>query len=165
MWEGYCLKGLRADKPDIEWHEVHEKPFSIHGLLCKDALTRMSDEDSSKVSPAVHAGSASPAGGRIRFATDSPYIAIKADVSAYDNGSPHVTRLAYTGFDIYVSDGVRQQYCGSFYPPIDCEEYVEGIKDVGCDGIREFTVNLPLARAVKALHIGIMKGSVLKRAL
>ena len=77
MWEGYCLKGLRADKPDIEWHEVHEKPFSIHGLLCKDALTRMSDEDSSKVSPAVHAGSASPAGGRIRFATDSPYIAIK----------------------------------------------------------------------------------------
>ena len=76
MWEGYCLKGLRADKPDIEWHEVHEKPFSIHGLLCKDALTRMSDEDSSKVSPAVHAGSASPAGGRIRFATDSPYIAI-----------------------------------------------------------------------------------------
>lgn len=33
MWEGYCLKGLRADKPDIEWHEVHEKPFSIHGLL------------------------------------------------------------------------------------------------------------------------------------
>ena len=103
MWEGYCLKGLRADKPDIEWHEVHEKPFSIHGLLCKDALTRMSDEDSSKVSPAVHAGSASPAGGRIRFATDSPYIAIKADVSAYDNGSPHVTRLANTGFDIYVS--------------------------------------------------------------
>lgn len=162
MWEGYCLKGLRADKPDIEWHEVHEKPFSIHGLLCKDALTRMSDEDSSKVSPAVHSGSASPAGGRIRFATDSPYIAIKADVSAYDNGSPHVTRLAYTGFDIYVSDGGRQQYCGSFYPPIDCEEYVEGIKDVGCDGIREFTVNLPLARAVKALHIGIKKGSVLK---
>ena len=48
MWEGYCLKGLHADKPDIEWHEVHEKPFSIHGLLCKDALTRMSDEDSSR---------------------------------------------------------------------------------------------------------------------
>lgn len=162
MWEGYCLKGLKADKPDIEWHEVHEEMFSIHGLYCKDTLTRMPNEASKKVSGAVNAGSAAPAGGRIRFATDSPYIAIKADLMPYDNGYPHVTRLANTGFDLYTAENGSDKYKGSYYPPIDCEEYVEGVLSVSGGILNEYTINLPLSKAIKSLHIGIKQGSVLK---
>jgi len=165
MWIGYCQEGLKIKEHDIEFFDVKKEPFNIYGLWNTDKdFHRLPDDVAKESSGAILSHSVNSSGGRIRFATDSPYVAIRLKHRPYNNGSPHITRVAALGADLYIQKKGEETYYASYYPPIDKEEEFEGIKYFGSEHMmREITLNMPLATEVYEFEVGIKKGSVLKK--
>ncbi len=163
----------KIERNDIEWHEVTEKEFSIYGLY-QDAIynkdkpefMRMPKEIADKVNDGVSALNKNTAGGRLRFITDSPYIAIRH--CGTPTNFPHMPLTGTSSFDIYVSENGLPKFKGCFVSPSDfCNnkfEY-ESDKELGEKKERDITINFPLYSDVDSLQIGIVKDSVLKKSL
>ena len=68
-------------KDDIAFLDVREAPFEVYGLYDyknESEFKRLPDEIGQNVSRGVAALYKNTAGGRVRFCTDSPYVAIKS---------------------------------------------------------------------------------------
>ena len=66
---------------DMVMYSVRKKPFSIYGLyrpLEEPEFKRLPDELTKAVSDSLFSLGRATAGGRVRFCTDSPCIAIRA---------------------------------------------------------------------------------------
>ncbi len=152
---------------DIVWFSPKEAPFSIHGLYAPKeagAYQRMPARVAAAVSPGVAWLATNTAGGRVRFTTDSPYIAIKAVMPSCGT-MPHITKMGQSGFDMYryIAEGTAV-YRGSFFPPGGVTEGYESILYV--DGtLATYSVNMPLYDGVWELYIGLKAGSELKPAV
>lgn len=161
IWVGYAHEGLKITETDVVFYNVKNSPISVHGLcdITKN-FRRLPDELGAKVGAGHHT---SPAGGRIRFATDSPYVAIRVKHQFYGAGTPHMSRLAVTGFDIYAEDehGV-DRYVSSYYPSLDLSQGYEGIKKFASSEMRQITINMPLFNEIYDVEIGIKEGSRLE---
>jgi hypothetical protein len=96
---------------------------------------------------------ASTAGGRIRFVTDSPFVAIKAEVAA-KGYMAHFAMTGSAGFDIYVSDK-NNEYVGTFIPPFLMTDGYESIIYFESAALREITINFPLYSEVSELYVGV----------
>lgn len=69
----------KLDKSDIKFYSVLEPPFCVHGVTYEDGkFYRMPQEIAKSVNEWVWHLSSNTAGGRVRFKTDSSYIAICA---------------------------------------------------------------------------------------
>lgn len=141
-------------KPDIKFHDVLEAPFSIHGVFMQDGMFRRIPESVAKsVNDGVHILHTNTAGGRIRFMTDSPYVAICAELDS-------VCRIAHgaltgtAGFDLYAKHPEGERYMGTFTPPYEGET-IESIIELGNSQMREITINMPLYTNVKEVYIGL----------
>ena len=140
---------------DVVWLDTDEKPFRYHGLWRTEKgkpFLRMPEDIAAQVNEGVKGLNTHTAGGRIRFRTDSPYIALKAVMP--DNGiMPHITMLGQAGFDLYRSDGGIYAFCGSFMPGERNHGYSSW---VGTDGrMHTYTINMPLYDVVEAVYIGL----------
>ena len=66
----------KIEREGITFFDVKEKPFSVYGVFRENgAYVRMPEEIARRVNSGVHLLSKNTAGGRVRFITDSPYIA------------------------------------------------------------------------------------------
>jgi len=157
------------DEADMNFYDVKEEPFRLYGFYDpknESRFLRMSQEAAKAVSPAVESLNDNTAGGRVRFATNSPYVAIRVNVSPY-GAMPHMTLCGSVGFDLYEDKGVSSHYVGTFFPTYEAasEGKYEQILYLPDDGYRNFTINFPLYHNVESLHIGIKKGSSLQGGL
>lgn len=144
---------------DIIYHNV--EVLSIHGVKLIDGIyRRMKFEDAIAVSEKVALISQNPTGGRIRFLTNSPYIAIYVK---YDSAFsiPNYSFTATAGFDLY-SD---KRYIGAYIPPLGTKDTFESIiyLDEDLQG-QEYTINFPICSSIKEIKIGLKEGSILKKA-
>lgn len=148
-------------EPDLVWLDAKEAPFEICGLLYDGELgryLRMPQQIAEGVSVGV-SGSLNKctAGGRVRFRTDSAYIAIRA---VMDNGKvmSHMPLTGQSGFDIYrVIDG-RDTYYRTFVPPRGVSEgYSSGHYTDG--SYTDYTINFPLYDKVKELYVALKRGA------
>ena len=93
---------------DVVWINAKESPCEVRGLAVHEVgkpFLRMPEDKAKAVSDSVAWLNRHTAGGRIRFATNSPYIAIKA-VMPDNETMAHITMLGQSGFDLYaVEDG------------------------------------------------------------
>lgn len=147
------------ERDGLVYHSAEE--LSVHGVMLTDGIyRRMKPEDAITVSEKVALISQNPAGGRIRFFTNSPYIAIYVK---YDSAFfiPNYSFTATAGFDLY-SD---KRYIGAYIPPHGTNDTFEGIIDLDDDlqGL-EYTINFPICSSIKEIYIGVKDGSVLKKA-
>ena len=86
---------------DIVWHDAVGDSFVKYGVVKSDEdYLRMPRETARSVSEGVALLCDNTAGVRIRFSTDSPYIAIKA-VFPYLCRFPHMPLSGTGGFDLY----------------------------------------------------------------
>ena len=73
----------KLDKADICFYNVLEEPFSIHGVFYEDGkFRRLPESVAEAVSPGVLRLHGHTTGGRVRFRTDSPYIAVSVRFGA-----------------------------------------------------------------------------------
>ena len=112
---------------DIVWQDAGGDSFVKYGVVKSDEdYLRMPRETARSVSEGVAALCDNTAGVRIRFCTDSPYIAIKA-VFPHLCRFPHMPLSGTGGFDLYKEAGGQQSFVGAYIPPLDGENGFDGI--------------------------------------
>lgn len=149
---------------DVCWYDVKQAPFSLHGF--HDPYTapyfgRVPADVAAATSEGVDKLSRESAGGRVRFSTDSPYIAIRAKYRAVGRSS-HLTLLSTTGFDLYLDGEFGSRYVKEFRMPYDMTDSYEQIVTLEGSFLRSYTVNFPVHAVVESVEIGLKPQSVLQ---
>lgn len=146
-------------KDGLKFIEVRNDPFKVYGLYDyknQPEYRRMPKAVAARVSESVDFLCYHPAGGRVRFSTDSRYIAIKAvmpKVNHYEN----MCLIGSSGFDLYV-DEAEDAECGffrPFVPPNDMKDGYESKLDFKVKKMRSFTINMPPYTPLTDLYIGV----------
>lgn len=143
------------NKDDIKFYDPRVAPFKIHGIFHEDGKFRRMPESVAKtVSPGVHALHSNTAGGRLRFKTNSPYIAISAKMTSIGKMS-HFALCGSAGFDLYINGTHRYSY----QPPFYCTDGYEGIFNFAGDEMKEVLINFPLYSDVSELYVGLAESA------
>ena len=138
------------DKADIKFYDVNTQPFKIYGVFYENGkFRRMPESVAKQVSNGVYSLHTNTSGGRIRFKTNSPYVAISANLENIGR-MPHFALSGSAGFDLYEKKG-GEKYLGTFIPPYDMDDGYEAIIELGSSKMRDLTINLPLYTDVNEL--------------
>ena len=146
------------ERDDIVWFSPKEAPFTLHNFseLEKDmSYHRMPDDVAKTINPGVAALNFHSAGGRVRFKTNSPFVAIKTK-QRVDRQLPHMARTGQSGFDLYDEQG----FVAAFIPPYSIKDGYESLKNTH-GGEHTYTINFPLFDVVDELYIGFSKDATL----
>ena len=148
---------------DIEvlWRDVREEPFSLHGFYDPKNTSyfcRVPADIAAATSVGVDKLSRESAGGRVRFATNSPYIAIRAKYRVVGR-SPHLTLLSSSGFDLYMDGEFGSHFVKEFRMPYDMVDSYEQIVQLENEVNRTYTINFPVHAVVESLEIGLKPGA------
>lgn len=161
---GYYQKNIKLPEK-TKFYDPKKKPFQIYGLYHPEEegmFKRMPEEVGKKISRNVASLYTNPAGGRIRFETDSSYIALKVRFP-YCAARSGITLGALAGFDVYLTtEEGKEVYYGSVKPPVDVEDGYEGIVFLNSKEWKAVTLYMPLYNDVSGLEIGLEEGCILK---
>ncbi len=155
----------KLDRDDIVWFNIKNAPFEFYGLYDpkntdRKNFIRMPEDVAASVSDGVRGLNYCTAGGRVRFSTDSPFVAIKT-VQNF-NHSPHMTHAMQGGFDLFSMRNGISCFAAPFIPPVEAVGGFEQLRDVHNFGkMTSYTLNFPLYGGVKEVYIGIKEGSKL----
>lgn len=147
------------NKTDVKFYDVREEPFDLYGFYDpsnQPCFCRLPNDVGRAVGEEVYRLSKESVGGRVRFATDSEYIAIKVEMIAAGRSS--LTPLeASAGFDLYEDypDFGESRFIKSLLPDYKMSNGYEQVQEVGERKLRYFTINFPLRSCVKSLYVGI----------
>jgi len=159
---------------DIQWFSIREQPFAIHGITYSEEegqFRRLPKAVAEVTNEGVARLSKHTAGGRVRFVTDSPYIAVHLE-EPFAPPSSHMTALCKYGVTLFT----ERQFAGTVMPSY--EQIVQGDTDHGGSGKIVFggmkhpfvadagaylaEIFLPLYNGVCSLHVGLKKGCSLQ---
>ena len=137
----------------IEFYDIRQSPFKLYGVFYGNGKFRRLPENVAKtVNDGVSGLHTHTAGGRVRFRTDSPYVAVHAKMPAVGK-MPHFALTGSAGFDLYVG----RKYHGTFVPPFGIQDGYESVVRFDNAEMRDITVNFPLYSEVAQLYIGLDK--------
>lgn len=151
----------RLTEPHIVWYDAAGAPFVLYGCSAEpqggaQGYRRMAAAAAVGVSEGV-AENMHTAGIRLRFRTDSPFVAIRA-LWHWQCTMPHMPCTGSSGFDLYTADEGRFAYQGTMVPPTEAPHGFEAI--VYTSGtMRDYVLNFPLYNDVAALQIGVRDGA------
>ncbi len=158
------LAGSQIDKDDIVWVNILEEPISIRGLAVAKPgkFWRLPEDLYDKVNEGVTGLSQHTAGGRIRFRTDSPYIAYRAKL-LFTGAMCHMPLTGSAGADLMLNGWS----CTAIRPLQETEEWYEGIFEVpgeapSLQGMKDVTLSMGLYNGITEAWIGLKAGSVLE---
>ena len=151
------------EREGLCFYDAEEVPFQIYGIFKENGVfRRMPEQIAKKVNEGVYELHTNTAGGRVRFITDSPYVAIKTE---YVPGKmPHFALTGSAGFDMYAEYNGEARFIRTFIPPFNVQDGYESVWDFTDCNERLVTINFPLYSTVSKLYIGLKEGSVLKAA-
>lgn len=151
---------------DVTFHDVMDAPFEKYGFYnCspEEGYKRLPDEIGLNVNSGVAQLYLQTAGCRVRFSTDSRYIALRAIMPKIHH-SPHMPLSGSAGFDLYVDDpdtGDSRFCMAKFFPPADAIDRFSGKIDFKTRKLRYFTLYFPSYNEVTSVHIGLQKDATL----
>lgn len=149
------------NKSDIVFIDSKEAPIKTYGVYFDGTRFRRVPEDvAAATSPGVKDLSVCTAGGRVRFVTTSPYVALKCRFTEVRQ-MPHMAFVGIHGFDLYADDGSGERYINSFKPPIGIKDGFESVVELGSAKPRLITINFPLYNGLDSLLIGLSADSEL----
>ena len=141
----------------VVWRDVRQAPFSLHGLYQPQReafFHRLPEEVGSSTSEEVAKLQRESAGGRVRFSTDSAFIAIRASYRVVGRTS-HITLISTAGFDLYEDGPFGSRYIGEFRMRYNMTDGYEQIIKLPCSGMRAYTINFPIHSVVERLEVGL----------
>ena len=152
----------QVTEPDVEWFDVRDGQFDIYGLfdpLNSPRFCRLDPDIADNTSPGVSALNYHTSGGRIKFKTDSPYIALRAELKV--ELMTHMPASGSSGFDVYTCNNGAYRYLCAFRPwDISADAFEWSRATNG--NLNDYVINMPLYNHVDKLYIGIKKGSILE---
>lgn len=150
-----------VEEENIEWYDVRQAPFALHGFYKPESepfFHRLPEEVGEATSAAVARLQRESAGGRVRFSTDSAFIAIRAKYRVVGRSS-HLTLVSGAGFDLYEDGPFGSRYVREFRMPYDMTDSYEQIIRLTEGGMRAYTINFPVHSVVETLEIGLQPGA------
>ncbi len=166
------LAAISGNCEGVEFISAHDERFSLHGVYYdkeEKIYRRVPESVASQVSDYLVALGKMTAGGRIRFITDSPYIAIKASIP-YFSVMSHMTITGSHGFSVY-ADGVFQNRYSpvpkALSKPLPKGEriyFADKKPLLNPDGKKLIEIYFPLYGGVSELHIGVSPESTIEKA-
>ena len=150
-----------------------EDCFQLKGVHYNEQLKqyeRMPEEIAKTVSEGVTVLNRNTSGGRLRFTTNSPYIAVKVEYNSYGL-MDHMASTGSSSFDLYLDEGGKSWFYGTFRRPVENKEGFESIvylpnfvrgEQKWCKNPKDsfsVTINFPLYNNVNQLYIGLKEGS------
>ena len=154
----------KISEPDVHWIDATSECFSLFGVFAPDKddewYHRMPRDVAAKVNEGVAWGYRDTAGGRLRFRTDSRYVAIHTKQNF--NLFAHMPLSGSSGFDLYASnDGGTERFVGTYFPPVEkCDGY-EGIFFLP-EGVNQVLIHFPLYCQVRELAIGLCENATVE---
>ena len=142
-----------VQKEDLVYYDVKQEPFGVFGVFYENGYFRRIPEAlAKKVSAGVEYLHTNTSGGRVRFATDSGYVALHAELDKVEPMS-HIPLTGLAGFDLYV-DGT---YHGTYVPPMGIKDGYDHILEFSEKKMRQITIHMPLYCDVKTVLVGLQK--------
>lgn len=139
------------NRNNLKYYSVDSKPFRVYGVYKDGGMYKRIPTDVAKsVNDGVVVLHTNTAGGRVRFATDSPFVAIYAKLNGIVR-RPHFSLSGSAGFDLYADN----TYIKTFMPPYEMADGYESIIDIGGFSMREININFPSYTGVNELYIGL----------
>jgi len=141
----------------VTWHDVKHAPFSLYGFsepVGEPFFRRVPADVAAATSDAVARLSQESAGGRVRFSSDSPFVAIRAKFRVVGRSS-HLTLVSSAGFDLYIDTEYGSRFVREFRIPNDVTDSYEQIINLGTAQMRSFTIHFPVHSVVEKLEIGL----------
>lgn len=151
------LSQSNLGRSELVWHAPDSAPFVICGLVqtAPNVWRRMPEEIAQATSASVVGLNRHTAGGRIRFATDSPYVAVRA-TPLNVGGMDHMAMTGIAGCDVYSG----ADFMGTIRPKNMSGETYETLLELG-PGEKQITINLPLYNGLSAIAVGLRAGASL----
>lgn len=152
-----------TNKTDAVFFDVKKNPQYLFGVLFdEEGFFRLPRKLVESVNDGVKALNPDPAGGRIRFVTDSPYVIVCAKMPR-DYCFSHMPATGVSGFDLYV-DGVFRagiipptpKMHGGFNRTVEFKNEPRRM--------REITIHMPLYNYVSDVHIGLASDAEIRTA-
>ncbi|MBQ5777240.1 MAG: SGNH/GDSL hydrolase family protein [Oscillospiraceae bacterium] len=158
------IVSTEINAPDCVFYDARRAPFKIYGLYNPEDgrdFRRLPDDVAEATSKAVCELHMHTSGGRVRFKTDSPYVAINAVMPRVER-DPHIPLTGEAGLDMYIKRCGFNEYAATFIPPQDMEKGYTSIHRFPNREMREITINLPLYNPLSELHIGLSEDAVIE---
>lgn len=158
----------------VQYHNVRNAPFAVYGLcdICDGApFHRIPQEVADATNEGVKWLNLHTSGGRVRFRTDAPHMAVKVKLS--DVGMmPHMTLVGTAGLDVYLGHNGEYRYYGSCMTEGGNDAAIKMKSNGGytnmvwlpVDGMKDVLLNLPLYGGIEELWIGLTPGAKLEPA-
>ena len=152
-------------QPQISWHDMEEKGFSLEGLNWHQPggiLRRIPEK--SFVSDRVNSLADNTAGVMLRFRSDTSVVKIQVKLKPWDETYLWLMpQSGSAGFDLYIGSGLTKSFAGSTRCTFGSKEYeMEIFKTEGSGVMREYTLNFPLYSGVDTLKIGLSENAVIQ---
>lgn len=148
--------------PEVEWLDPHDAPFVLNGFAEPqpkgEPFRRLPKDVAEATNEGVASLALNTAGGRVRFKTDSPYVAVHAEMANICR-MDHMAFTGIYGFDLYQHIDENEVYIGTFRPSVAMEHGFESKLMLHGEGMKEITINFPLYNGVDRLFIGVKEGS------
>ena len=150
-------------EPDLCFYDVRKAPFRLYGFYAPTEQThflRLPEDIAAATSEGVSRLSRQTAGGRVRFSTDSAYVALKAVMPAMCH-MDHMAMTGSTGFDLYIDSAIDSRYYRTFRPSTNAKGGFETIIRFPDKKMRDITIHFPTYSPVKDVFIGLQEGASL----
>lgn len=166
-------KNMRAEakisENGIFYYDVREDPFDLYGFYqpkTESVFRRVPDDVARETSESVYDLAKCTAGGRVRFSTDSEFVAIRAKMPCVCRMS-HMAMTGSAGFDLCIgdpSDGSERIWRPFSLSMEMKDEYSSRVR-FGEKKMRYITIEFPNYSHVTDLEIGVSEGATLAHGL
>ena len=162
------LLDLRVNEGDVVWRDARNTPFSLHGVYYDEGMAayrRMPYEIAAQINNGVRYYSGCTSGGRLRFMTDSPYVALCVRIPPVGIES-NMPLSSLCGFSLYVNGAFTGKLSATANEAFESRKgsviYSGSIPvRVPHEGIFECELYFPTYGGVKDLQIGLAEGCAL----
>lgn len=152
----------KLNKADVKYYPIGEGKIRLYGVTLENGVyRRLPEKLANSVSNDVATLHTHSSGGRVRFTTDSPYVAIYAVLKQIIKNTTF-PMAATAGFDLYVFEDGKQRRRGNVIPPLRIEDRYEAAIELQGKKTRDIVINFPLHSAVCELYIGLSKDAKLE---
>ena len=177
MDHGFIFKHPDIPQEKLDIYDARKEPFQICGLYQPKepgVFKRMPTQIAQTVSKRVHLLHTNTAGGRIRFVTDSPILAVGAVYPPMEFPSARTAAFAGAGafsFDLY-ADGQHVRVLwpmeltqrGSVVSFDIPDGQYEAFCQLGEKKLRQITLDFPSFVNIRDVYIALQKGSTVQAA-
>ena len=149
---------------DCIFYDIREREeFDIYGLVNPKNTSefhRVPLDICDSIGAGMQYFGRNTAGGRVRFSTNSKYVAIRVKMPEI-----HLRNMNYAGsagFDLYIDGEAQSKFYKMFIPPFDFIDEWQGIIMLpGGRKQRSITINFPLYNLVERVEIGLQSSATL----